>query len=162
MTKSMSNIATSIGIAGSAGLKEQAVSSRVGPVVRPDGSRAGLWGARILTAVPVLFLLFDGVIKLIRIPAVTETFQQLGWPVSLAVPIGILELACLIVFVIPPTAVLGALLLTAYLGGAVATHVRIGSPLVSHTLFPVYIGLFIWGALFLRDDRVRALIPLRR
>ena len=94
--------------------------------------------------------------------AVTETFVQLGWPVSLAKGIGILELTCLVVYIVPPTAVLGALLLTGYLGGAVATHVRIGNPLFSHTLFPVYIGLLLWGALFLRDARVRALISIRR
>jgi hypothetical protein len=132
------------------------------PVSRAARSSAAIWGGRVLTAVPVLFLLFDAVIKLIPIAAVTETFVQLGWPVSLAKGIGILELACLVVYIVPPTAVLGALLLTGYLGGAVATHVRIGNPLFSHTLFPVYIGLLLWGALFLRDARVRALISIRR
>jgi len=132
------------------------------PVSRPARSTTAIWGGRLLTAVPVLFLLFDAVIKLIPIPAVAETFVQLGWPVSLAKGIGVLELACLVLFVVPPTSVLGALLLTGYLGGAVATHVRIGNPLFSHTLFPVYIGLLVWGALFLRDERVRALLPVRR
>src|SRR3954470_5256871 len=132
------------------------------PMSRAVRSRAAIWGGWVLTAVPVLFLLFDAVIKLIPIQAVTETFVQLGWPVSLAASIGVLELACLVVYVVPSTAVLGAMLLSGYLGGAVATHARIGNPLFSHMLFPVYIGLLLWGALFVRDERVRALIPVRR
>jgi hypothetical protein len=125
-------------------------------------SKSATWGGWVMTAVPVLFLLFDGVIKLIRIAPVTESFGQLGWPVNLARSIGVLELACLVVFIVPRTSVLGAVLLTGYLGGAVATHVRIGNPLFSNVLFPVYIGILIWGSLCLRDERVRALISVRR
>jgi DoxX-like family len=132
------------------------------PVSRAARSSAATWAGWVLTAVPVLFLLFDGIIKLIPIAAVTDTFVQLGWPVTLAKGIGLLELACLALYVVPPTSVLGAVLLTGYLGGAVATHVRIGNPLFSNVLFPVYIGLLLWGALFLRDARIRALIPVRR
>jgi hypothetical protein len=114
-----------------------------------------------MTAVPVLFLLFDSVIKLMQIGPVVESFSQLGYPVSLALGIGILELVCLALYVIPRTSMLGAILLTGYLGGAVATHVRVGSPLFSHVLFPIYVAVLIWGGLVLRDDRLRGLFPLR-
>lgn len=115
-----------------------------------------------MTALPVLFLLFDCVIKLIEIQPVVESFTQLGYPVSLARGIGLLELACLILYVMPRTAVLGAIVLTGFLGGAVSTHLRIGDPLFSHVLFPVYVGLLVWGGLFLRDDTLRALLPTRK
>ncbi len=118
-----------------------------------------LWAGRTLSALAVLFLLFDSVIKLMRIDPVVESFGRLGYPVSLAHGIGTLELACLAAYVIPRTAPFGAILLTAYLGGAVATHVRIGDPLFTHVLFPTYIGVLIWGGLFLRDARLRVRIP---
>jgi hypothetical protein len=120
-----------------------------------------LWAGRIISALPVLFLLFDSVVKLMQIDAVVESFAQLGYPVSLALSIGILELFCIGVYVIPRTSILGAILLTGYLGGAIATHVRISSPLLTHTFFPIYVGVLVWGGLFLRDRRLRALIPLR-
>lgn len=119
------------------------------------------WPGRVLTAVPVLFLAFDVTIKLMKIQPVVDSFTQLGIPVELARVVGTVELICLVLYCIPRTAVLGATLLTGYLGGAVLTHLRIGSPLLSHTLFPVYIGIMLWGALWLRDLRVRVLIPLR-
>ncbi len=125
-------------------------------------SRTRLWAGRIMTALPVLFLLFDSVIHMMRIAPVVESFEQLGYPVSLALSIGILELVCIIVYVIPRTSLLGAILLTGYLGGAVATNVRIGSPLFSHVFFPIYVGVLVWGGLFLGEERLRALIPLRR
>ena len=121
-----------------------------------------LWAGRIVTAIPVLFLLFDAVIKFAQIAPVRESFAQLGYPERLAPIIGALALACLILYLIPRTSVLGAILLTAYLGGAVATHVRVGNPLVTHALFPTYVALLLWGGLWLRDDRLRALLPLRR
>jgi hypothetical protein len=124
-------------------------------------SKGRRWAGRILTAIPVLFLLFDGVAKLMMAQPVVDAMPKLGYPVSLAVGIGVLLLACLALYVIPRTSVLGAILLTGYLGGAVATHVRIGDPLFSHVLFPVYVGLLLWGGLYLRDARLRALIPLR-
>ena len=120
------------------------------------------WMGRILTAIPVAFLLFDGAIKLAGVKAVVDTMPQLGWPVSLAAPLGVILLTCVVLYALPHTAVLGAILLTGYLGGAVATHLRIGNPLYSHILFPAYLGAMIWGGLFLRDARVRALIPFRR
>ena len=116
---------------------------------------------RVVTALPVMFLAFDGVIKLLPIAPVVESFSTLGYPASLAIAIGSLELLCLLVYVTPPTSILGAILLTGFLGGAVATHVRVGDPLFSHSLFPIYVGILIWAGLFLRDDRLRALIPLR-
>ena len=119
------------------------------------------WPGRVLTAVPVLFLAFDVTIKLMRIQPVVDSFTQLGIPVELARVVGTVELICLVLYCIPRTAVLGATLLTGYLGGAVLTHLRIGSPLLSHTLFPIYVGIMLWGALWLRDLRVRVLIPLR-
>jgi len=112
---------------------------------------------RILTALPVAFLLFDGGIKLMRLAPVSEAFARLGYPESQAVGIGILELACLAVYLIPRTSRFGAVLLTGFLGGAISTHVRIGDPLFSHVLFPVYVGAMIWAGLWLRDDRLRAL-----
>jgi len=120
-----------------------------------------LWAGRVISALPVLFLLFDGVIKLMKIEPVVQSFAQLGYPVGLAAGIGILELACVVVYVIPRTSILGAILLTGYLGGAIATHVRIGSPYFTHTFFPIYVALLVWGGLFLREDRLRALVPLR-
>ena len=119
------------------------------------------WPGRVLTALPVLFLAFDVTIKLMKIQPVVDSFTQLGIPVELARVVGTVELICLALYCIPRTAVLGAMLLTGYLGGAVLTHLRIGSPLLSHTLFPIYIGIMLWGALWLRDQRVRMLIPLR-
>jgi hypothetical protein len=120
------------------------------------------WAGRVMTAIPVLFLAFDAVIKLMQITPVVESFTALGYPASLALGIGTLELVCLLVYVTPFTSTLGAILLTGYLGGGVATHVRMGDPLLSHSLFPVYVGVLIWGGLFLRDERLRALIPVRK
>jgi hypothetical protein len=127
-------------------------------------SSKALWTGRILSGLVVLFLLVDAGFKLIKpLPApAVQAFGQLGYPVGLAAGIGILLLACVALYAVPRTSVLGAILLTGYLGGAVATHVRVGDPWFSHALFPVYIGLLVWGGLYLRDERVRALIPLRQ
>jgi hypothetical protein len=125
-------------------------------------SRARLSAGHIVSAIPVLFLLFDSVIKFTAMEPVVESFRQLGYPVSLGLGIGVIELVCLVIYVIPRTSVLGAILLTGYLGGAVATHVRVGSPLLTHILFPIYVAALLWGGLFLREGRLRALIPLRR
>ena len=118
-----------------------------------------VWTGRILSGFVVLFLIFDGVIKLTPIQAVTDTFQQMGIPVKFAFLIGIVELICVALYAFPRTAVLGAILLTALLGGGIATHIRIESPLFSHTLFGVYVGLIAWGGLYLREPRLRALLP---
>jgi len=124
-------------------------------------SKKRLWAGRIVTALPVLFLLFDSVIKLMTLAPVAESFARLGYPESLAPGIGILELLCIVLYVIPRTSILGAILLTGFLGGATATHVRVGDPLFTHVLFPSYVGALIWGGLFLRDSQLRVLIPLR-
>ena len=121
-------------------------------------SKKRLWAGRIVSALPVLMLLFSGVMKLIKPAAVVQGFAHFGYPESLAFSIGILELACTVVYVIPRTSVLGAILMTAYLGGATATNVRVGDPLF---FIPVVLGMLVWGGLFLRDDRLRALILLR-
>jgi hypothetical protein len=126
------------------------------------GSNKRIWAGRIVSALPVLFLLFDGTIHIMRIPAVVAGFAQAGFPISTAVPIGIIEIICIILYVIPRTSVLGAILLTGYLGGAVATNVRQQLPMVGYVLAPVYVAVFIWGGLWLRDNRVRALIPFSR
>lgn len=121
-----------------------------------------LWTGRILTALAALFLLFDGITHVMQVAPVAEAMNQLGYPANLALTIGIIQLICLLLYLVPPTSLLGAILLTAYLGGAVATNLRIGAPLFSNILFPVYVGLFIWGGLYLRDERLRALFPLRK
>jgi hypothetical protein len=120
-----------------------------------------LWAGRIISALALLFLIFDSVIKVLNLAPAVEATTQLGYPASLVIGIGILELACLAIYVIPRTSVLGAILLTGYLGGAIATQLRAGSALFS-VVFPIIVGVLIWGGLFLREDRLRALIPLRR
>src|ERR1700704_600674 len=124
-------------------------------------SKAMLWTGRVMSALPVLFFLMDGIMKLVKPPIVVKSTVELGYPEGVILPIGIVLLVCTVLYVIPRTSVLGAILLTGYLGGAVATHVRVGDPLFSHVLFPVYLGVLIWLGLYLRDDRLRALVPLR-
>jgi len=125
-------------------------------------SKGTLWTGRIMSALPALFLFVDGVGKLVKPAPVVEGTVQLGYPESVLLGLGIVLLACTVLYGIPRTAILGAILLTGYLGGAVATHVRVGSPLFSHILFPVYIAVLLWGGLYLRDERLRVLIPFRR
>jgi hypothetical protein len=125
-------------------------------------SKAMLWTGRIMSGVVVLFLLFDGTTKLIKIAPVVEAQALLGYPDELSRVIGGIVLVCAILYAFPRTSVLGAILLTGLLGGAIASHLRIGSPIFSHTLFGAYLGLLAWGGLFLQDARLRALIPLRR
>jgi len=129
------------------------------PIAKP-----ALWLGRVLSGLVILFLLFDGAIKLVPWPVVTETMDRIGYGSSenLARSLGFITVACTVLYAIPPTSILGAILLTGYLGGAMASHVRIGSPLFSHTLFGFYLGLMVWGGLWLRDRRLRPLIPLLR
>lgn len=124
-------------------------------------SRARRWAARIVTGLPVVFLMFDIAIKLANHPSVAEVSQKLGMPPHQATPIALLLAACLALYLIPRTAVLGAVLLTGYLGGAVYVHLRVENPLFSHTLFPIYVGALLWIGLYLRDARVRALLAPR-
>jgi len=120
-----------------------------------------LWTGRIFSALAILFLLVDGIMKLFSPAPVVEGMIRLGYPLSLTATIGIILLSCVLVYVIPRTSILGAILLTGYLGGAVASQLRVGEPLFSHVLFPTYMAALIWGGLYLRDDRLRALIPIR-
>ena len=122
-----------------------------------------LWAGRTLTALFALFMLGGSIApKLLGASVVTDTLSQLGWPTAYAIMIGVIELVCLVLYLIPSTSVLGAVLMTGLLGGAIATHVRVESPLFSHTLFGIYLGLFMWGGLWLRDPNLRALFPLRQ
>ena len=125
-------------------------------------SNKALWTGRIVSGLVVAFLLFDGVIKLIPLDIVISTSREVGIPAEFARTLGVLTLLGAALYVFPRTSVLGAILLTGYLGGAIWTHMRIGSPLFSHTLFGVYLGLMIWGGLWLRNATLRELIPLQR
>jgi hypothetical protein len=124
----------------------------------PSSGALSRWTGRALTGLAVSFFLFDAGIKLAGHPAVAEASLRLGLPVGIAPGVGLLLLACVAVYCVPRTAVLGAVLLTGYLGGAVMVHVRVGDPLFSHTLFPVYMGACAWVGLFLRDARARRLL----
>jgi hypothetical protein len=119
---------------------------------------------RILSGLVIAFLLVDGAIKLVPIAPVTETMTQLGWPAdaNVARTLGVLTILCTLLYALPQTSILGAILLTGYLGGAMATHLRVGSPLFTHLLFGFYLGMMVWGGLYLRDARLRGLIPFRR
>ena len=119
------------------------------------------WPGRVLSGLPAAFLAFDVAIKLANPAFVTEASVRIGVPPELSVGLGVLLAACLALYLIPRTAPLGAVLRTGYLGGAVLTHLRIGDPLISHTLFPIYVGALLWAGLYLRDDRVRRLVAAR-
>ena len=124
-------------------------------------TRFQLWSGRTLSALAVLFLLFDATIKLLQLPVAVEGTKKLGYPANVVFVLGVIQLICLIVYLVPRTAVLGAILWTGYLGGAVATHVRVADPLFSHILFPTYVAALLWGGLWLREPRLRALVPVR-
>lgn len=122
-----------------------------------------IWTGRVLTGLLTVFMLGASIApKFLGMPIADETMQQLGWPPGYVLTIGVIEFVCLALYLYPRTNVLGAVLFTALLGGAIATHVRAGSPLFSHTLFGVYLGVFLWGGLWLRDPAVRRLFPWRR
>jgi hypothetical protein len=123
-------------------------------------SKSSLLAGRIITTLAVLFLLFDGVTKVLKVAPVMEASARLGIPESVVPGIGIALLICTIVYVVPRTSVLRAILLTGFLGGAIATHVRVGGPIIP-IVFAVTFGLLVWLGLYLRDDRLRTLIPLR-
>lgn len=125
-------------------------------------SRTRLWAGRIMSAIAGLFLFADSIPKIIRLEPVVQGTVELGYPDSLVTTIGIILLLCTILYVIPRTSILGAILLTGYLGGAIATQMRIESPLFSHILFPVYLGILLWGGLFLRDGILHQILPSRQ
>ena len=124
---------------------------------------AAIWTGRVMSALVILFLIFDAVIKLVPIQPVIDSMIQLGYPgtIGIARGIGIITLVCVALYGWPRTALLGAILMTGLLGGAIATHLRVGSPVFTHLLFGLYLGLLAWGGLYLRDPRVRAMIPFR-
>jgi hypothetical protein len=130
--------------------------------VPTSNSRAGLWAGRVMSGLSVAFLAFDTAMKLLQVEAAMHGTAELGYPLGAVFGIGVVELLCVIAYVVPRTSVLGAVLLTGYLGGAIATHVRVGNPLFTHVLFPVYVAALIWGGLYLRDAALRALLPVRR
>jgi len=121
-------------------------------------ARRRIWAGTIVSAIVVLFLLFDSVGKLLKVAPVVEGTARLGYPDNVIQPVGIVLLICVLTYAIPRTSLLGAVLLTGYMGGAIATHVRVGSPLLTHELFPVYVAALIWGGVFLRDERLRILL----
>ena len=123
-----------------------------------DTSTRTLWAGRILTGIAVAFLVFDAAIKLSGAQAAVDATTQLGYAPHHLLTIGLIEVVCLALYLIPRTAPLGALLWTGYLGGAIATHFRLDNPLLTHTLFPIYVAALVWGGLYLRDARVRAML----
>jgi hypothetical protein len=126
-------------------------------------ARRSVIAGRILSGLTIAFLLFDALAKVARVPAVIEGSAQLGYPAATVPAIGLILLGCVVLYAVPRTALLGALLLTGYLGGAIAAHVRVQNPLFSHTLFPTYVAALAWGGLYLRDAGLRAcLATIRR
>ncbi|HKT52961.1 MAG TPA: DoxX family protein [Caulobacteraceae bacterium] len=136
-----------------------ATNAATAPATAPG---VGPWTGRVLSGLTIVFLILDSGMKLLDMPQVRAAMRPLDYPAYLARPIGEIELTCLVLYAIPRTAPLGAILLTGLLGGAIASHLRVGDPLISHVLFGVYVGLMAWGGLYLRDEKVRALIPWRR
>lgn len=125
-------------------------------------SKTGVWVGRGLSGLAVLFMSFDSIVKLVQAPVAVQGSAELGYTGSAVLVLGIIEAITIVLYLVPRTAVLGAVLFTAYFGGAVATHVSHGHPLFSHTLFPVYAAVVVWLGLWLRDPRVRAINPLAR
>lgn len=125
-------------------------------------SNKALWAGRIVSGLVAAFLLFDSAIHLTKIAPVVQAFNELGFPIRLAATLGVLELICVLVYIYPRTCVVGAILLTGYLGGAVAMQLRVGNPLFGETLFPLYVGILAWGGIYLREPRLWRLLPVMR
>jgi hypothetical protein len=134
------------------------------PATARTAGGGAVWTGRILSGLVVLFLVLDSAMKLVPLQVVVDTTRDLGWPTDPTTlrALGVILIASALLYAYGPSSVLGAILITAYLGGAVATHVRIGSPLFSHVLFGVYVGIATWAGLWLREPRLRALLPLQR
>jgi hypothetical protein len=128
------------------------------------GAMGMIWAGRVLSGLAIAFFVMDGTMKFIQPQFVIDATRGIGWPVDSATldVLGFLLLASTVLYVIPRTTTLGAILLTGYLGGAVASHARLGDPLFTHDLFGVYLGFFVWGGLWMRDPRIRALVPLSK
>ena len=127
-----------------------------------EDNRTSKVGRLAFSWLAVLFLLFDSAGKLLQVQPVIDGTMQLGYPRDIVFSLGVILLSCVVAYAVPRTSVLGAMLLTGYLGGAVATHVRVANPLFSHVLFPTYVAALLWGGLILRDARLRVLLPIRR
>lgn len=141
--------------------RQEAASGPSASSLQSATSKKALWAGRFLSGFAALFLLFDATGKVLELPVAQQGTTELGYPVSVVFGLGVVQLVCLAVYLFPRTAVLGAVLWTGYLGGAIATHVRVGNPLFSHILFPVYVAAFLWAGLWLRDARLRAVLPFR-
>jgi len=135
------------------------IDSNPRAVVPLTQGRGRLWTGRVLSGLALAFLAFDTVGKLLQIAPVIEGTTELGYPAHSVLTIGLIQLACVLLYAVPRTAALGAILLTGYLGGAIATHVRVDNPLFTHILFPIYIAALVWGGLYLRDARLSVLLP---
>lgn len=138
---------------------DRATSSHSSAAVSVPTSTGRRWVGRTMSGLAVAFLLFDSAMKLAMVQPVVEASERMGFPIDTARPVGVILLACVAIYLVRRTAVLGAVLLTGYLGGAIASHLRLEDPLLSHTLFPIYFGVLVWGGLYLRDARVRAIAP---
>ena len=123
--------------------------------------KKALWTGRALSGFITAFLIFDAVIHILKPAPVVEAFAKLHYPLSLAIPLGVIELMCIFLYVLPRTSILGAILLTAYLGGAIAIQLMTSNSLFGEILFPVYVALLLWGGIYLRDERLRSLVPMR-
>ncbi|HUI31952.1 MAG TPA: DoxX family protein [Candidatus Acidoferrales bacterium] len=129
---------------------------------RRSHGRGAVWTGRIITGIVVLFMLFDSITKILKVDAVVKASAQLGYSANTIMAVGIILFACLVVYLYPRTAILGAVLLTGYLGGAVEANLRVGTPLFSNILFPVYFGILVWAGLYLRNSRVREFLSFRK
>jgi hypothetical protein len=147
---------TTITLDGSHATPDRNTDAEPAPIT--PASRRSLWAGRVVSGLAALFMLFDAGMKVLELPMAVEGTTRLGYPAGVLFGLGVVQVLCLVVYLIPRTAVLGAILWTGYLGGAIATHVRVGSPLFSHTLFPIYVAAFLWAGLWLRDPRVRAIL----
>ncbi|HLJ77177.1 MAG TPA: DoxX family protein [Acidobacteriaceae bacterium] len=141
---------------------ESALSAQLVPADSTEISRSRLWTGRIVAGIIAAFMFFDAAMKFVNPAPVREAFARTGWPVHLSPVLGAILLASTILWLVPRTSILGAILLTGYLGGAVAANLRLEEPVFSHTLFPVYFGVLLWGSMWLRDPRITALIPIRK
>jgi hypothetical protein len=124
-------------------------------------AKKSTWAGRIFSGLVTAFLLFDAVIHIMKPAPVVEGFAKLNFPIRYAIPLGIVELVCILLYVIPSTSILGAIFLTGYLGGAIAVQLPTGNSLFGEVLFPVYVAVFLWGGIYLRDARLRTMVPLR-
>ena len=125
-------------------------------------SKGRIWAGWIITGLISAFMLLDAAMKLAKPKPVIDAFARTGWPTELSATLGVILLVSTVLYLIPRTEILGAILLTGYLGGAVATNLRLENPLFSNTLFPVYFGVLVWGGLWLRDRKIQELIPMRK